>query len=714
MKTLNKHPRLFKKIANTLKKLIQKQIKLVRSKMINVKNNGGNKNNSKTSSNNKIIHNNNNRNKPIANGNNEQTDFSRIISISSFRKIPYDNFILRLIPYDNETYINMLKNNYSPKVLITVSDYKSIHFILKILSDKWKNIIKINPKMTLYLIPISEFWIPHELIYFSLNDNKRAYDIGDIYTAYGSPKTNELIMNYQWTDEIKKFPIENDKDKESNKDNNSIEKNNLIQNNNFQNKKINKNNNNENIKKNIFDEENNMKIKDNIEDNVKEEDESSNNNLSEDYNNTDDSCPLLESDLNMFDPLEFLGIDVEKKNNVELKSNSSRVRTPSVSKKFIGRKKRKLAFVNNVEINSQIINNPFNNNNNNINGNNNKSKNETNQTNKSNKSNSHFRTGYNEIFSQNLQNESILTYTSNNDLNNNLNNNKNLSQISSHININNKNSKKPKKKIPFVNNVSKNEYKKLERINKEKQNDEINIQREKEEFKLNGTPIKNEFSKLNPFISKDPSPIKRIFTNNNNNNSLFNFQRSIFQPSYGVSQLLNQDNSLNMNTRLNIDNDYFNSNNDFRIFETNLLKSDYGNSNIYRNEFSRFSNNHFYNNPNYSQITDSENNKFKDKNNNDENLILGKKNKRKEKKKDKKITLEEIEENEKKQKIKKKKNNKNENKNNDNNNKIINNNNNVDINFNNHNKIFNSYPPHFYPQIPKNIDIPYPSQFIEK
>ena len=37
MKTLNKHPRLFKKIANTLKKLIQKQIKLVRSKMINVK-----------------------------------------------------------------------------------------------------------------------------------------------------------------------------------------------------------------------------------------------------------------------------------------------------------------------------------------------------------------------------------------------------------------------------------------------------------------------------------------------------------------------------------------------------------------------------------------------------------------------------------------------------------------------------------------------------
>ena len=205
MKRLNKHPRIFKKVANTLKKLIQKQIKLVRSKMINVKNNGVNKNNTKSYSGNKIIHNNQKQNKTIANSNNEQTDFSRIISISAFRKIPYDNFILRLIPYDNKTYINMLKNNYSPKVLIIVSDFKSIHFILKILSEKWKNITKLNPKMTLYLIPISEFWIPHELIYFSLNDNKRAYDIGDIYTAYGSPKTNELIMNYQWTDEIKNF-----------------------------------------------------------------------------------------------------------------------------------------------------------------------------------------------------------------------------------------------------------------------------------------------------------------------------------------------------------------------------------------------------------------------------------------------------------------------------------------------------------------------------
>ena len=702
MKRLNKHPRIFKKVANTLKKLIQKQIKLVRSKMINVKNNGVNKNNTKSYSGNKIIHNNQKQNKPIANSNNEQTDFSRIISISAFRKIPYDNFILRLIPYDNQTYINMLKNNYSPKVLIIVSDFKSIHFILKILSEKWKNITKLNPKMALYLIPISEFWIPHELIYFSLNDNKRAYDIGDIYTAYGSPKTNELIMNYQWTDEIKKFPIDNDKDKDNNIEINNIENYNIS--NNYQNKNINNQINNNEINDNnkISDEENLNKVK--LE-NIKEEDESSKDNVSEEYYNTDDSCPLLESDLNMFDPLEFLGIDVEKKNNEELKSNSSRIRTPSVSKKFYGRKKRKLAFVNNVEPNNQIVNNQFISNNNLINNNNNNDKDETNKTNKSIKSNSHFRTGYNEIFSQNVQNESMITYTSNN-----LNNN-NLSHISSHINIDNKN-KTPKKKIPFINNVTKNEYKKLEKMNKEKQNEEIINQKEKEELKLNNnTPIKNEkndFLKINPFISKESSPIKRYFTNNNT--SLFNFQKSsIFQPSMGVSQFLNQENSMNMNTRLNIDNDYFNSNNGFRtIFETNLLKSDYGNSNLYKNEFSKFSN-HFYNNPNYSQITDSshlkENN---EKNNIEDNFILGKKCKKKDKKKDKKNNLND-DDSEKKQKVKKKKI--------QNNNNVTinnNNNNNVNNNNNNQNRIFNTFPPQFFSQIPKNIDIPYPSQFIEK
>lgn len=47
MKKLNKHPRLFKKIANTLKRLITNKIKLIRTKKINLnttsktKNKGG-------------------------------------------------------------------------------------------------------------------------------------------------------------------------------------------------------------------------------------------------------------------------------------------------------------------------------------------------------------------------------------------------------------------------------------------------------------------------------------------------------------------------------------------------------------------------------------------------------------------------------------------------------------------------------------------------
>ena len=52
MKKLNKHPRLYKKMANTLKKLITNKIKLVRLKMIN----GQNKNSLKTNGANIIQH----------------------------------------------------------------------------------------------------------------------------------------------------------------------------------------------------------------------------------------------------------------------------------------------------------------------------------------------------------------------------------------------------------------------------------------------------------------------------------------------------------------------------------------------------------------------------------------------------------------------------------------------------------------------------------
>ena len=52
MKKLNKHPRLYKKMANTLKKLITNKIKFVRLKMIN----GQNKNSLKSNGTNIIQH----------------------------------------------------------------------------------------------------------------------------------------------------------------------------------------------------------------------------------------------------------------------------------------------------------------------------------------------------------------------------------------------------------------------------------------------------------------------------------------------------------------------------------------------------------------------------------------------------------------------------------------------------------------------------------
>ena len=203
-------------MANTLKKLITN--KLVKLKMIN----GQNKNSLKTNGTNIIqqhflkpgqplsskLQRGLNSN-PGANQINNNNDFSRIINVASFRKIPYNEFILRLTPYDYETYLKMIKMNYSCRLEIHITNIRPIKYILGVLLDKWKNIQKIEPKINLYLIPIRELWIPKDLIFFSINDNERIYDIGDIYTAYGSPSTNILHMKYQWNEEKLNFSISN-------------------------------------------------------------------------------------------------------------------------------------------------------------------------------------------------------------------------------------------------------------------------------------------------------------------------------------------------------------------------------------------------------------------------------------------------------------------------------------------------------------------------
>ena len=203
MKKLNKHPRLYKKMANTLKKLITNRIKLSRPKILQGPQNKSGNNSLKNPGNNNYFQQpqlplNNKLNKNI---NNSQNDFSRIINVASFRKIPYNDFILRLTPYDYETYLKMIKMNYSCRLEIHLTNIRPMKFILEVLLEKWKNIPKIEPKINLYLIPIRELWIPKELIFFSINDCDRIYDIGDIYTAYGSPSTNILHMKYQWNED---------------------------------------------------------------------------------------------------------------------------------------------------------------------------------------------------------------------------------------------------------------------------------------------------------------------------------------------------------------------------------------------------------------------------------------------------------------------------------------------------------------------------------
>ena len=141
MKKLNKHPRLYKKMANTLKKLITNRIKLSRPKILQGQQNKGPNNSLKNPGNNnyfqqpQIIAN----NKLHKNINNNANDFSRIINVASFRKIPYNDFILRLTPYDYETYLKMIKMNYSCRLEIHLTNIRPMKFILEVLLEKWKN-----------------------------------------------------------------------------------------------------------------------------------------------------------------------------------------------------------------------------------------------------------------------------------------------------------------------------------------------------------------------------------------------------------------------------------------------------------------------------------------------------------------------------------------------------------------------------------------------
>ena len=463
MKKLNKHPRLYKKMANTLKKLITNRIKLNRPKMISIQQNKGLNNSLKNSGNSDYFQppqmiNNNKLNKTMNNNN----DFSRIINVASFRKIPYNDFILRLTPYDYETYLKMIKMNYSCRLEIHLTNIRPMKFILEVLLEKWKNIPKQEPKINLYLIPIRELWIPKDLIFFSLNDCDRIYDIGDIYTAYGSPSTNILHMKYQWNDDkLNLISNINNLNMQYNEYNNSSPTNNKLpqinesliysETNNKDNKlQLEASNllnashrtfiNNNQVINNQINFNSNQAIKgeesedildlsdldiNNSNNNEEESDDKKNINISESINQNEAYNTLLDKlsekesmfplDTELIDPMELLGIDGDKKLDNLSNSTSNKMRSPTKSKKtHLSLRHKKISFVNNIKPTESMINSSF-------------------ANNKGNNSNLKLRTGYSEVFSNNnsnannINNLNNLAYTSNN----------NLSEVSSHINNSN-------------------------------------------------------------------------------------------------------------------------------------------------------------------------------------------------------------------------------------------------------------------------------------
>ena len=458
MKKLNKHPRLYKKMANTLKKLITNRIKLSRPKMLPGQQNKVANNSIKNPGNNNCfqqpqIPTNNKLHKNI---NNNTNDFSRIINVASFRKIPYNDFILRLTPYDYETYLKMIKMNYSCRLEIHLTNIRPMKFILEVLLEKWKNIPKIEPKINLYLIPIRELWIPKELIFFSINDCDRIYDIGDIYTAYGSPSTNILHMKYQWNEDklnlisnlnsLNQYNNnllnqQNDSILYSGTNNDNLENKLKLSTSNLLNRShrtfINNNQINFNSNRAIKGEESqdmldlsDLDINNSLNnENEEDSDEKKNINITESLNKNDaynlidklsEQDSMFPLDTELLDPMELLGFDADKKLDNLSNSTSNKIKTNSKNKKnHFNLRHKKISFVNNIKPTESMINSSFANNNS-----------------KNNNSNLKLRTGYSEVFSNNNSN------VNNNVNNNNLNNlaytsNNNLSEVSSHINNSN-------------------------------------------------------------------------------------------------------------------------------------------------------------------------------------------------------------------------------------------------------------------------------------
>lgn len=438
-------------------------------------------------------------------------------------------------------------------------------------------------------------------------------------------------------------------------------------------------------------------------------DNSSDDDLSDDDDNDNDneqekSFLPLESELNVFDPLEFLGIDDERKNSTDdekysdFNQNNYSIKTPSLKKTF--HSKRPRSDDGNVSFNNIRINN--------------------NQG-----TNSKLRTGYSELFSQKTDNGNLIVSSNPNNsitvVSNNGFSDTNLNQISSHINSSNLsqgktssniskgNCNNTKKRIPFINNVKKEDCVDIKNITQktETQLSPCKTKKEKTTPKKN---VINSSSMLMPERQLSNFGLTSLFPQESmmNNNNVGNTR---LLGEFEMSNYMTQ-NSANFNSIFDHGN---NTNLDF-------FKNNYTASNIFKSEFNK--------NSNFIKDKDNLNDQtlqmIKEEKEND-NDVLNKKTRRKreKKKKEKKITIEEIEESEKKQKQTKNKKKIMVNNNGNCNTAQIKNNQNhpyTTLNSNisnpyiiNQNNYFTNYPAQYYqPQIPLHLDIPLPSKFMEE
>ena len=115
MKKLNKHPRLFKKAALSLKKLIVNRLNSFRSKKMKrvslIMNNTKEKTQEKATyrcRESKYSY-------GMPSSSNGQIKF---LDLDYCRKIPFERFYIRLHPFNSETYLRMIENNYGSRLEI--------------------------------------------------------------------------------------------------------------------------------------------------------------------------------------------------------------------------------------------------------------------------------------------------------------------------------------------------------------------------------------------------------------------------------------------------------------------------------------------------------------------------------------------------------------------------------------------------------------------